>query len=351
MPVDPAAVARELKPSSERALAALRAVRPETPPAVALKLADGLRGSASWSTGWYFCRHTRKLPAAAVRALVGGWKAERTSESLVFLALVDVAANDGAVEAGWTRAAQLLLDLNSSYGYGSAKWLAKIDGVRKDPALLGAVQTAVVGAAAPGPDFIAALLRDGSPESLDALMPYVAAARRAKDRRLDALNRLRRHAVDTPELRALFDGLDADTRARAASSAPAALAQVLPFLDGPFSLRVSFGSQDKSFGNVPRLQGSVVLDTRRSHAFVVNLAERTSMTGWKTTHFDAEKVWQDGLKLGRCEPLELPAWLGRAAKKLNGTWTPPSVHSTLRGKKRDAAVAWLFGGASPKGKA
>ncbi len=345
MPVDPLAVAQEATPSRERVLAALRAVQPDTPAQVTLKLGDRLRGTASWGSAWYFCRQTRKLPAHVVRALVTGWKAERSSESLIFLSLVDPTASDAAVQASWARAVQLLLDLNSSYGLGSAKWLAKIDGVRADPALLAAVQTAVVGAESPRGDCLAALLRDASPDSLDALTPYVSKARQAKDHRLDELGRLRRYARDTKELRALFDGVDADTRARAKTSAAAVVGQVLPFLDGPFSLRVSFGSEDLSFGNVPRLQGSVVLDSRKSRTFAVSLSERTSMFGWKTTSFDAQRLLRDDLGLGRCEPLEVPSWLARAAKKLRGSWGEPSVYSTLRGKKRDAAVAWLFSGA------
>lgn len=347
MPVDPAVVARTLTASSDVLLQALRAIRADTPQPVALALADRLRGSASWTSAWYFCRHTRKLPAVAVRALVSGWAAERTSESLVFLTLVDVTRPDADVEAGWARAAQLILDLNTSYDLGSAKWRAKLDLVRADEALLGAVQTAVAGAARPRADFVAALLRDASPASLDALTPLVAQARRVKDERLDLLRRLGRYAADTPDVRALLASLAEDEKVRAKASPVATLAQALPFLTGPFSLRVTLNSADTSFGHVPRVQGSVVLDSRGAKGFAVHLSERSGQLSWRTTSFDAQRLWRDELGLGRCAPLELPAWVARAAEKLGAAWVEPSVHSTLRGQKRAAAVAWLLSGKEP----
>ncbi|MCX5746589.1 MAG: hypothetical protein NT062_29280, partial [Proteobacteria bacterium] len=73
---------------------------------------------------------------------------------------------------------------------------------------------------------------------------------------------------------------------------------------------------------------------------------------WNTVNYQSTR-WADGElerdagKVGGPKSVEdLPRWLAAAAKRRKITWDPATVRvtSSLRGKARAAAVAWLLGG-------
>jgi hypothetical protein len=63
----------------------------------------------------------------------------------------------------------------------------------------------------------------------------------------------------------------------------------------------------------------------------------------KHSSFGAGERAEDALRVGSSSLEELPTWVVKAGKKLGVTWNQDALFAgSLRGKKRDQVVAWLF---------
>jgi hypothetical protein len=288
-------------------------------------------------------RHRKRSPAAIRGALA----ARHAHANHLFLRLAvdpDEATDDAALAAAWGRAVQALVDTDLTYAWGSRPRRERLRALARDPRMLAAIQGTVANSPEVRLDLLAVLVADGSEASLDALVPHLDPALVAQDIRLDRLQRLRGYAARTPHLDALFAALDAAFAARNAASPALALGPLIGV--GEVALlwfRVAFGSRELTVSNVPRIQGSVEVDSRRARWLSVDVTRLTRQLEFETTWFGPAEL-DDALGLGRCEPAELPAWIARAARKLRVTWDDePHVSSNLRGARRDAIVRWLLG--------
>jgi hypothetical protein len=294
-------------------------------------------------------RQCKAVPARVIRAVLA-----REVPGVVHLFLrlvVSEEVSDAALQASWQRGLQALLDMDTTYAWGSKQRRAKIAALARDAAMLSAVQGTVAHANAdPEPherkvplDMLAVLVADGSAASYDALVVHIDAAFTSGDTRLDMLARLRTHATSTPELDRLFSELDAALEARNEMSPALALGTIIGIGPAPllhFDVRLS--STRKNRNRVPWIQGSFSVDSRSTswfHVWVSTVGDALD----RTTSFSSEDApGRDTLGIGRCAPSDLPRWLAQVAATLDIAWEPFSVsRSNLRGKKRDAVALWL----------
>lgn len=310
---------------------------------------------------WTLGRRVDRLPPAAIRLFLETDRGEfGTAErawgahgpvvgeaALVFLKqAVPVRLDDDALVARWREALEALLDVNTSYAWGSKQRRAKIQGLARGP-FLEAIQAVVVGCETVAIDFLAALVADGSEASIDALLPRFHRASTEKDKGLDLLDRLRTHAADTPPVRAMLAEIERLLDAREATSPALALAAVIPGLGevDSFWATVYLSSVEERRGGVGRVQGHIRIDSRSPSWLSVSVTEG-EVGEWRSTSFDERELDEDQLELGRCEGPGLPAWLARAEKTLDikWSWDGMPIRTGLRGKKRDALLAWLRSG-------
>lgn len=316
--------------------------------------------------GFMLGRHCKKLPPAIIRALVAqpippempAWARvdERlaTLRNLVFVKeLVPAAGDDAAVTAAWQAALQALLDLQTTYAWGSKQRRQKVAAVAASPSLLAAVQTAVVAcSSAPGgeggrsADWLAVLVADGSEASADAIMPYFHRAI-TDGTGLELLERLRTHAADTPPNRAMLAAVEERLARRSATSPALALAPLFG-LDADARelwLHLRFSSVEHNRAHVPLIQASLQVDSRARDWMALHVARVQDAGSITRTSFNQEKVWGDDLELGTAPLLELPGYVARAASKLGiaWDWDGAYVRTGLRGDKRAAIVSWLRG--------
>lgn len=291
---------------------------------------------------WGLGRQCKTVPAKVIRAVLAR---EVSGATHLFLRLaVPLDAGDKRLCTAWERALQTLLDLDTTYAWGSKQRKAKIRAVANDPVMLAAVQGTVAHAAEVPADMLAVLVADGSAASYDALVAHIDAAFEAGDGRLEMLRRLQTHASATPELQRLFADLDGALEARNDASPALALGPILGIgtvSTLAFSVRLS--SRRLTSTRVPLVQGDIDVDSRSQTWFRVWI---TTLDGTgRATDFTATEIRRDTFNVGRCAPHELPAWLVRVADKLGIAWEPFAVsQSNLRGKKREAVAAWLARG-------
>jgi hypothetical protein len=94
---------------------------------------------------------------------------------------------------------------------------------------------------------------------------------------------------------------------------------------------------------VPLYQGSFNVDSKWDDWWSVGFSLVDDGFKMKRVSFGAHEALTDDLRVGRCGIDELPAWLAATAKKLKISWnTRALVSGSLRGKKRDQLIAWLF---------
>ncbi|HEY6037938.1 MAG TPA: hypothetical protein VIV58_26845, partial [Kofleriaceae bacterium] len=192
-------------------------------------------------------------------------------------------------------------------------------------------------------DMLGVLALDGSPESIDALLPHLDPALVAGDVRLDLIQRLRKYAAETPAIQAILSEVDATLAQRAAASPALALPPVIGIgeLDTFWvHVWVTFSPVARAPG--PPIQGSVSIDCRRTNWFHVHLS-RTTVHGGRTG-FTADNQTIDDLGLARCDAANLPAWLAASASKLGMRLEVGKPRTNLRGKNRQRLIAWLGGG-------
>jgi hypothetical protein len=168
-------------------------------------------------------------------------------------------------------------------------------------------------------------------------MPHFERAAREQGQHLDRLQLLKRYAAPTPAMTSMLARVDALLHQRQATSPALALATHLGF--GPlkaFRFTVALGAKEDA---PPPFHGYVHVDHRDADWLDVGVE-----LGERRTHFTAHTHSADELRLGRCPPRHLPAWLAAAGHKLRRTPVALHVTSNLRGMKRARIVDWLMNG-------
>jgi len=312
-------------------------------------------GDASSKSCWLLGRHCQRLPAAVVRDLLGRLTGHaRTAgnphrDVAIFLtAMVSPELPDDRLVEAWGAALVGLLDLNTTYGWGSRQRREKIRGVAASREMVAALQAVAVGCERVDLDMLAVLCAEGSDASFDALMPHFVRAEQAGDG-LTWLRRLRTHAnPESKAIQSLLDSAAARLEAISGASPAVDLAQRVGFgRPELFWFDAWLGSTQLNENNVPRYQGSVRVDSRSPRWFRVFLTRVEGIELTRTT-FDHQGIERDDLGVGRCAAQELPAWLRLTGGRLGVTWSL-GLRSSVRGKKRQALEAWLLGGATGDG--
>lgn len=300
-----------------------------------------------WFTAhtWVFARSVAKLPAPLVRAIRGALEQHHDANAIIVRHLVDLTADDDELLAQWRTAMAALLDLDSSYEWGSAQNKAKLRGLAASPRVLEALQAAAATGLPVNVRVLAALAVDGSEASCDALLPHFVHAAKAGDEHLSRLTMLEKHASDTPGMRALLAQVGQRLEQREAQSPALALAAHLGFEVDSFWFEVGLHSREPNQHAVSRLQGGVRVDSRKARWFDVWLGEVDGFaSAGRHSRFGSGGVGRDELGLGVCTPQDLPRWIASTAQKLGVTWRSVEPRTNLRGKKKEALHAWLRGG-------
>ncbi|GMU61094.1 MAG: hypothetical protein AMXMBFR34_28570 [Myxococcaceae bacterium] len=349
---------RQLRNPGERRgalLDTLQRLPDDVDPHLAAGAALSLVASHEYHPAWVFARRCRKLPPPVLRALLEKLPSltPRRWWAVFLLEAVRDGGDDAALTGAFLTALDALLDVQTTYAWGSKQRRAKLKALASSPRFLPAIQAAVVGDERAPLDLLAVLAADGSEASVDALVPCFSRAHQERSGLLDWLERLKTHAAKTQAMDTLLASVRARLQERNDTSPALDFARSLGLDVAKLSVRVSLGSTALTAGHVPRVQGSVTLDSTSATWLSVHLAVLDGPTGTVSggTSFTNEKLWGDQLELGGCDAAGLPRWLARAQKRLGITWSqPPSfVGGTLRGKKRDAFVAWLFGPSRARG--
>ncbi|MBZ4415962.1 hypothetical protein [Myxococcus sp. RHSTA-1-4] len=332
---------------SPRVLEVLKALPDDVDPALAARAAVGLIGN-SYHPAWLFARTCRRLPVPVILAVLEQLESDRRPHSFILREYVRRDLNADALAAEWDEAMQVLLDLETTYAWGSKQKRAKFQALAARPRVVQALQTAAVACEQVSLDLLAVLAADASEASLDALIPHVERAVRQQDWELDRLQALRTHARSTPVMDDLFSRMQALLAARRARSPALDFARRLGFGEPEvFWFRVHLSSA--AFNGVPayRHQGHVTVDSRSATWFAISVSDSNpaDILHSRGTSFNSDEVHRDELGLGTCEPAGLPSWLAAAAERLPTRWNfdGMSLTTSLRGKKRDQLERWLRG--------
>jgi hypothetical protein len=297
---------------------------------------------------WTFARTCRKLPAPVIHALLEQLEEDRRSHAFFLREAVPRDAGDAELTAAWAAALQALLDLDSSYAWGSMQRKAKLQALAREPRMLQAIQTAAVACEAVSLDMLAVLAADASEASIDALIPHVERAMRLQDQNLDRLQLLRTHARSTPVLNDFFARIQAQFDTRQAHSPALRFARELGFGErDTFWFRVYLMSDEREVAPAYRYHAHMSVDSSSDTWFSISVSKSdpTSGSTARSTSFTSKETRRDELELGTCEPAGLPAWLARAEEKLGVRWDHDEAFrsTSLRGTKRARLEQWLRG--------
>ncbi|QSQ27326.1 hypothetical protein JY651_21515 [Pyxidicoccus parkwayensis] len=332
---------------SPRVLEVLKALPEDVDPALAARAATGLIGD-SYHPTWLFARTCRRMPVSVIRAVLTLLDGDSRPHAFILREYVRRDAPSDALARDWDEALQILLDLETTYAWGSKQKKAKFQALAERPRVMQALQTAAVACEKVSLDLLAVLAAEASDASLDALIPHVERAVQTQDWELDRLQFLRTHARSTPVMDDLFSRMKVLIEARQARSPALGLARELGFgeLD-VFWFQVHLSSA--AFDGFPayRHQAHLSVDSRSATWFHVSLSESSStdILNPKSTAFTSATVHRDDLGLGTCEPSGFPAWLSTATERLRTRWNFDGMHvgASLRGKKRAHIERWLRG--------
>jgi hypothetical protein len=292
---------------------------------------------------WGFGRSCQRLPTTVIREVLARLENEKKPEAVrIFLREVMRLSEGRALEDAWTAALLAVLDLDTEYGWGSKQKKAKFRGLAQNPVTLAAIQAAVVGAANPPLDMLAVLANDGGEASADALLAVFALGRHDP-----WLEYLKTHAAKSAAIEALLSGVSARLEKKEAASPALVFARdVLGLEVAKLSVRATLNSVETNSNRVPLYQGSLAIDSSSEAWWSVHLSrvDAASLDFVSTGFGMGAGAMRDDLKLGRCAVEELPRWVAATAKKLNVRWHVSTPYGSLRGKKREAFTAWLFGG-------
>lgn len=332
---------------SPRLLEVLKALPDDVDPALAAGAALSLIGD-SYNPAWLFARTCRRLPVPVIHAILEQLEADRRPQAFFLREYVRSDLEADALAAEWDSAMQALLDLETTYTWGSKQKRAKFQALAAQPRVLQGLQTAAVACEKVSLDLLAVLAADASEASLDALIPHVERAVRQQDWELDRLQLLRTHARSTPVLEDLFSRMQALIAARRARSPALGLARELGFGEPEaFWFQVHLASP--ALDGVPayRHQVHLSVDSRSATWFSVSASESSpgDLRHPKGTSFSSDELHRDQLGLGTCEPAGFPSWLAASAERLRTRWNFDGMHfgTSLRGKKRDRLERWLRG--------
>lgn len=264
---------------------------------------------------WKLCRFAQTLPDEVVRLVLPKLDDEH-AEAPFLQALV----KDDDLKQTWVHALEGVAALNTTYAWGSKKHVEKLRSVARSRDFLEAVQLAVVATKQPREDFLGVLALDGSEASVDALLPHFVAAMKMGDDGLDQLAKLKKYAAGTPAMRALVAQAEAARSTRNTTSPALAFAQSL----GLGELKAFSWGQTVRVADARKrkVELNFDVDSRRSPWFSVHVARVAEKPKtFEVTAFNSSHVSErDELKLGRCEPHELPAFIARVQKQLGVNW-------------------------------
>jgi len=175
-------------------------------PELAAEVALALVTSHEFNPTWLFARRCRKLPPPVIRALLAKLPSvtPRRWWAVFLQEAVRDEGDDAQLSAHFLSALDALLDLQTTYAWGSKQRRAKLKALAVSPRFLAAVQAAVVGDEAAPLDLLAVLAADGSEPSIDALMPALSRAHAEQSELLDRLEHLETHAARTPAMETLL---------------------------------------------------------------------------------------------------------------------------------------------------
>jgi len=235
--------------------------------------------------------------------------------------------------AGWKRAFEVIRKL-ARRPPKNASLRRAVGEISADSSVVAAIATAAASAPALDPfTFGAVLAAVGTPDAARALAAHL----RSQDYDLDmALE----HSANTPAMAAL-----ADERARCLAELREASpgVQLLRMLQLPgdtIHVVVSFEAPEHDTAILVHIQ---TCDAHRTGTFTVSCHQDSTKTS-----FDETTLSCDELEIGRCNVLELPAWVASVGERLGMTWTMRVIKLTPAGPTRTAVKRWLASYSSRK---
>lgn len=158
---------------------------------------------------WGFNRRARSASPAAIRLLLE--RKHPPTLNVTFLRLlVDPDAEDAPLVAQWQRALEALLDLETTYGWGSKQKRVRLTRLATDPELLEALQGATANADEASLEALAVLAMDAGEASLDAFLPHFLRAVESGGSPLRWLRRLRTFVKPGSVIEGFLDRAEAE---------------------------------------------------------------------------------------------------------------------------------------------
>lgn len=211
-----------------------------------------------------------------------------------------------------------------------------------DAEALEAARVAVVRHGLRAERLLPVLAFDGSDESTDALIDVAHAALESRGQTLDALGERLLPFARGPRMEALATTVRRALDARGDASP----------LRGFFARFGATGRKPRLEVHAPAAPRSpwcrlvVVLDAGRAPSVEVRVFRQRVARLGEVTRWEDGALVEDALGLGAPADLDaLPAWLAQAARRLRVRWLAEGavVTSSLRGRGRQEALAWLWG--------
>lgn len=277
-----------------------------------------------------YVQRNRKLSRAEIDEILTSLAPSPTFPA-VFVREAMRAAKPALFEAHWAETLKALSRTTRQYSLGDKAFMATLAFLQA-PWLLAAVQAATVAADAPL-TALAALARDGSDASYDALLAEYERARTSEGEwpLRYKLRRLGRYAKPGEHWRSLEALVKQELARRDGKKAEGSLAQRLglhvPLLD--FYLQVD-GRK------TPRAKRGVTKPGDRSVFLILSGNDHNQNLPSQVLGLDSKPPR---------DFTEAPAWLAKVTKseRVTWDWERAIVRSNLRGKYRDAMLAWVRG--------
>ena len=273
----------------------------------------------------------RRMSAAEEVPVLAGLRERQTPALLFFESLVSAGI-------GLPEGVEALAALNPPNVFGTPAERRALASLAAKPAIVEAARAALhLDGDVSG--FLALCIAEGSAESADAVLPWVERARRGEAPHvLDDLEHLTSLA---PKGSAVSQVLRVSTAAHRARTERSAVTAFLAAHGWKISfLHVTVASRE-SVGGLSAMDATFWLDAESADWATFYVTTPTART--KVRNLSLE---EDALGLGPVDSFEaFPAWLARAAKRLQLEWDWASVRhqSKLRGKARAAVTDWLRG--------